>query len=125
MNIFNYFKKSMKVIEKLDYTEYEYFFIELNHDVDLVTSDIFNIQDFKNLLIGLGYKEVFTLMKLTNGMFLIQNNKIHARVRKEHIGILESIHRTIVHVNETQKDIGFNKETYYNMVKKLYSKVKL
>lgn len=124
MNIFNYFKKSMKV-EKLDYTEYEYFFIELNHDVDLVTSDIFNIQDFKNLLIGLGYKEVFTLMKLTNGMFLIQNNKIHARVRKEHIGILESIHRTIVHVNETQKDIGFNKETYYNMVKGLYSKVKL
>lgn len=123
LNPTKYINKVTEAIEKMDYTEYEYLIIKVPQNPEFVTNDVFNTKDFKNLLNGLGYREVFSLMKLTNATFYIQDNTIQARLKKEHINTVQKIQRTIETINNIQLQDNISKKTYLDYVKEMYSNI--
>jgi hypothetical protein len=104
-------------IEPLDYTEYAYLKIEIPVNQN---TEMFGIQEFKDLLKSMNYREVHTIVKLINGTFYVYGNRIEARLKKEHVSIFESLERTINHFQQDVR-VEDKKQDYFTKMIDFYT----
>jgi hypothetical protein len=104
-------------IEPLDYTDYAYLKIEIPVNQN---TEMFGIQEFKDLLKSMNYREVHTIVKLINGTFYVYGNRIEARLKKEHVSIFESLERTINHFQQDVR-VEDKKQDYFTKMIDFYT----